>query len=117
MTSVDLDGRLDAGFEARPPAPWAAARGLASVLDRWRGDDGMSKNIVLDQVLPAEPPSFARGDEVAVRLAFERGAPTVALTARVEQADAAAGVVECSLVWNAPESERKQLDAWLTRAS
>jgi hypothetical protein len=65
----------------------------------------------------SEPPSFARGDEVAVRLAFERGSPTVALTARVERADAGAGVVECSLVWNAPESERKQLDAWLTRAS
>jgi hypothetical protein len=64
-----------------------------------------------------EPHSFASGDEVAVRLAFERGSPTVALTARVEQADAGAGVVECSLVWNAPESERKQLDAWLTRAS
>ena len=63
-----------------------------------------------------EPPSFARGDEVVVRLAFERGSPTVALTARVERADRDAGVVECSLGWNAPESERKQLDAWLTRA-
>ena len=59
------------------------------------------------QVSLPEPPSFARGDEVAVRLAFERGAPTVALTARVALADAAAGGVECGLVWNAPP-ERAQ---------
>lgn len=70
------------------------------------------------RVTLSEPPAFARGDEVAVRLALERGSPTVAVTARVERVEAGgAGVVECSLAWNAPESERKKLEAWLTRAA
>jgi hypothetical protein len=65
----------------------------------------------------AAPPSFHQGDEVAVRIAFERGGRTVATTARVSLVRAAAGCVECSLVWSAPESERRELEAWLARAA
>ena len=53
------------------------------------------------------PPAFGQGDEVAVRLSFERGAPTVATTARVALVRADAGQVECDLEWSAP-AERAQ---------
>lgn len=65
----------------------------------------------------SEPPAFGQGDEVAVRLSFERGAPTVATTARVGWVRGAAGGVECSLQWNAPASERKALEAWIEKAA
>jgi hypothetical protein len=63
------------------------------------------------------PPAFGQGDEVAVRLSFERGAPTVATTARVALVRADAGQVECELEWDAPVNERKDLEAWLARAA
>jgi ornithine carbamoyltransferase len=65
----------------------------------------------------AEPPAFAQGDEVAVRIAPERGAKTLATTARVDSVQGAAGDVECSLVWSAPADERRELDAWLSKAA
>ena len=65
----------------------------------------------------AEPPAFGQGDEVAVRIAFERGAKTLATTARVDLVDGSAGAVECNLVWSAPASERRELLAWLAQAA
>lgn len=65
----------------------------------------------------ADPPAFGRGEEVAVRIAFERGAATVATTARVDGVSSGAGAVECRLVWSAPPSERRELEAWLARAA
>jgi hypothetical protein len=67
--------------------------------------------------LLAEPPAFAEGDAVAVRIAFERGAPTVAITGRVAWLRATAGRTECALEWNAPPSERRDLEAWLSHAA
>ena len=65
----------------------------------------------------AEPPAFGQGDEVAVRLSFEPGAPTVATSARVAWVRASAGQVECSLQWSTPPGERRDLEAWLDRAA
>jgi hypothetical protein len=82
------------------------ARGLADSVTR----EGL-------QVRLSEPPAFGQGEEVAVRLAFERGAPTVATTAKVAWVRGAAGQVECGLQWSAPPGERSELEAWLTRAA
>lgn len=65
----------------------------------------------------AEPPAFHQGDEVAVRLAFERGAPTFATTARVAWVREGSASTECSLRWSAPPAERKALEAWISRAA
>jgi hypothetical protein len=65
----------------------------------------------------ADRPEFAKGEEVAVRIAFERGAATVATTARVDLVSGETGLVECRLVWSGPASERRELDAWLARAA
>ena len=69
------------------------------------------------QVRLSEAPGFGQGDEVAVRLSFERGAATVAVTARVAWLRGAAGQVECGLEWSTPPSERKDLEAWLAKAA
>ena len=51
---------LDTGaFGQRPRAPWAAPKGLDAVLKRWRGDSGVQRNVVLDEVLPATDPRYA----------------------------------------------------------
>ena len=65
----------------------------------------------------AETPAFGQGDEVAVRLAFERGAPTVATTARVAWLRGTADQAECALRWSAPPEERTALEAWLSKAA
>ena len=65
----------------------------------------------------AEPPAFAQGDEVAVRIAFERGGQTLATTARVSAVRAGEGGVECRLVWTAPPNGRNPIEAWLARAA
>jgi DEAD/DEAH box helicase domain-containing protein len=54
----------DEGFEerefgARPPAPWAGKRGLASVLASWRGDGGMRQSFTLDHLSPGQEGRFA----------------------------------------------------------
>ena len=64
-----------------------------------------------------EAPAFGQGDEVAVRLAFERGAPTFATTARVAWVRPGVASTECSLQWNAPPAERQALEAWIARAA
>ena len=61
----------------------------------------------------AETPAFHQGDQVAVRLAFERGAPSFATTARVTEVRTGAGLTECSLMWSVSPAERKALEAWL----
>ena len=58
-------------------------------------------------------PAFHQGDEVAVRLAFERGAPTFATTARVAWIRPGAVHTECSLMWSASPAERQALEAWI----
>ena len=47
------------GFAGRPPAPWAASRGLGTVLDTWRADAGLKRSIVLDEEVPARDPVYA----------------------------------------------------------
>jgi len=69
------------------------------------------------QVRLGEAPAFAQGEEVAVRLSFERGAATVAVTARVAWVRGALDQVECGLQWSTPPSERRDLDAWLAKAA
>jgi hypothetical protein len=69
------------------------------------------------QVRLSEAPGFDQGDEVAVRLSFERGAATVAVKARVAWLRGTAGEVECGLQWSTPPSERRDLEAWLARAA
>jgi hypothetical protein len=65
----------------------------------------------------AEAPGFGQGDEVAVRLSFERGARTVATAARVAWLRENRGHAECGLQWSGPPEERKDLEAWLSRAA
>jgi DEAD/DEAH box helicase domain-containing protein len=50
---------MEGAFEKRPRAPWAAPRGLTSVLDAWRNDSGNRRNVMLDQVLPAKEGEYA----------------------------------------------------------
>jgi hypothetical protein len=69
------------------------------------------------QVRLSEAPGFGQGDEVAVRLSFQRGAATVAVNARVAWVRGAAGQVECGLQWSTPPSERRDLEAWLAKAA
>lgn len=69
------------------------------------------------QVRLPDAPGFGQGDEVAVRLSFERGAATVAVTARVVWLRGAAGQVECCVEWSTPPSERRDLEAWLAKAA
>ena len=69
------------------------------------------------QVRLSETPGFGQGDEVAVRLSFQRGAATVAVTARVAWVRGGAGQVECGLQWSTPPSERRDLEAWLAKAA
>ena len=69
------------------------------------------------QVRLSEAPGFGQGDEVAVRISFQRGAPTVAVTARVAWVRGTAGQVECGLQWSTPPSERRDLEAWLAKAA
>lgn len=105
-------GATSAGAAARSAMVWIEdgasriARGEADAITR----QGMHVRLT-------EAPGFGQGDVVAARLAFERGAPTVATTARVEWVRVAEGQAECGLQWSGPPSERKDLEAWLTKAA
>ena len=59
----------------------------------------------------AEAPDFNAGDDVALRICLERGAPTVALQARVRFVRNAEGTVECGLEWTTPTPEGAALDS------
>ncbi len=59
-------GAETGGFGPRPPAPWAAPKGLDAVLAGWRDDASMRRSVVLDQTLPAQP---ARHAEIPEALA------------------------------------------------
>lgn len=59
--------------------------------------------------------SFEPGDEVALRICFERGAPTVGTTARVSFLRDACDGSECGLEWT--EAARLTLAAWLGRTA
>ena len=99
------------------------SQGLSAMV--WIEDDaariarGQADSITSEglHVRLAEAPAFAEGDEVAVRLAFERGAATVATTARVAWLRETTGQVECALRWSLPPGERPALDAWLAKAA
>lgn len=65
----------------------------------------------------ADAPGFAPGDEVTLRVSFERGAPTIATTGSVRLVERGAGGIEVGLVWSAPKGARRELDAWLARAA
>jgi hypothetical protein len=64
-----------------------------------------------------ETPAVETGQEVALRISFERGAPTVALRARVRFVRNEQGTVECGLEWIAPAPPRAVLDAWIASAA
>ena len=70
----------------------------------------------LEVSLP-EAPAFGRGDEVAVRISFDRAQPTVATTARVGWVRRGEGAVECRLEWTATPAERADLEPWLAPAA
>jgi PilZ domain len=65
----------------------------------------------------AEKPGFDTGEELTLRICFERDAPTLATTARVRWLRASEGAVECELEWTAPASQRAALEAWLSSAA
>jgi hypothetical protein len=64
--------------------------------------------------LPGRP-GFGEGDEVAVRICFEMGAPTVATRARVGGLRDAGDVVLCDLEWTAPADS--DFEAWPAHAA
>lgn len=105
-------GAANAGAQGRSAMVWIEdagsriARGEADAITR----EGMHVKL-------AEAPGFGQGEVVAARVAFERGAPTVATTARVAWLRVEAGRAECALEWSGPPSERKELEAWLGSAA
>jgi hypothetical protein len=58
------------------------------------GADGMSVRL-------GEEPGFREGDEVAVRVCLERGAPTIATRARVGAVRTSEEGFTCDLLWTA----------------
>jgi PilZ domain len=69
------------------------------------------------QVRLSEAPPFHTGDEVALRICREPGAPTFGTTARVGWLHAGEDAVECGLEWSPAQDERAALDAWLGSAA
>jgi hypothetical protein len=63
----------------------------------------------------AESPGFGEGAEVAVRICFEVGTPTVAVTAHVDGIGASAGGIRCDLRWTS--SAEREFDAWPAHAA
>lgn len=63
----------------------------------------------------AAKPAFRGGDEVAVRIGFKIGAPTVATRARVGGLREAGDVVLCDLEWTAPADS--EFDSWPAHAA
>ena len=62
-----------------------------------------------------EKPAFADGDEVAVRICFEIGTPTVATRARVTGLRESGDVVLCDLEWTA--TAESDLESWPAHAA
>src|SRR5690349_6476262 len=46
-----MQGDEEWAFRGDRKPPWTARRGLASVLDRWDEDPGISRNLVLNETL------------------------------------------------------------------
>jgi len=65
-------------------------------------------------VVLAEVPTFTPGDQVSLRIAFERGAPTVAAAARVVAVRNGEGSPLCALEWSGSVSA---LESWLRHAA
>lgn len=66
-------------------------------------------------VLLPERPGFSEGDEVAVRICFTVGAPTITSKARVDGIRASGDVVLCDLRWTATADS--DFDAWRAHAA
>ena len=81
---------------------------------RGHADSGGAEGV---HVRLAETPDFGEGDEVAVRICFERGAPTIATTARVGGVRTGEDGVACDLLWTAPAEQRSAFDAWPAHAA
>jgi hypothetical protein len=58
-------------------------------------------------------PGFDSGHEVSLRLCFQPGAPSVAMSARVAWVRAAGATNECGLEWTASAEQRAALAPWL----
>lgn len=52
-------GAVDEQPFSRLPAPWSAARGLSAVLDAWRSDPGLSRNVRLHHIVPPREGTYA----------------------------------------------------------
>ena len=63
----------------------------------------------------AERPGFGEGDEVAVRVCFEVGSPTVAARARVRGIRASGEGFYCDLQWTATDDS--EFDSWPAHAA
>jgi hypothetical protein len=65
----------------------------------------------------ADTPAFEVGQDVSLRICFERGTATVALEARVRFVRNTNGTPECGLEWSALAPQRAALDAWISSAA
>jgi hypothetical protein len=61
--------------------------------------------------------SLEPGDDIELRLSFDRDEPTVAATARVVFTQDAEGDVECELEWTHSGPERERLEALIDARS
>jgi hypothetical protein len=61
--------------------------------------------------------SIEPGDDVDLRLSFDRDAPTVAATARVLWTREENDVVECELEWTHSGPQREQLEALIAAST
>jgi hypothetical protein len=69
------------------------------------------------RVLLSGRPGFGDHDQVALRICFRAGEPTLATSARVSWIKPAADAVECALEWTATADERAAIAAGLSRAA
>ena len=58
-------------------------------------------------------PGFDSGHEVSLRLCFQPGAPSVAMSARVAWVRSAGATNECGLEWTGSAEQRAALAPWL----
>ena len=108
MQALEMAGDSFADGAEEPVRVWvesgdgSIARGVADVLS----EDGAL--VRLDG-----PASAAPGDEVAVRIAFSRGSPTMGATARILWIRSTDDDPECELAWTHSGPERERLAAFI----
>jgi len=97
-----------------------AAPGLVWIEDgdgtivRGRVDSASAEGV---HVHLSQEPAFGAGDEVALRICLQPGAPTFGTTGRIGWLRASADEVECGLEWSPSPEDRPALDAWLASAA